>query len=177
MGYVFTSGQALALSDVQRDPRFGRSFAQQTQYVPRSIVAVPLVDEHGTIGVLEVLDKRDSSAFSLRDIELAGVFAGQAAVAIRATRVERESSALLEAVVRLVLGPEADDRAVESVVSSATAGMAREDPGRLWTLVDQVARIRRADPEQVALVTDLLGVLADHAERRRAGRRGPLRAR
>src|SRR5512144_1100657 len=35
VGYVFTSGQALALSDVQRDPRFGRSFAEQTQYVPR----------------------------------------------------------------------------------------------------------------------------------------------
>ncbi|HYM84003.1 MAG TPA: GAF domain-containing protein [Candidatus Dormibacteraeota bacterium] len=177
VGYVFTSGQALALSDVQRDPRFGRSFAQQTQYVPRSIVAVPLVDEQGTIGVLEVLDKRDASAFTLRDIELAGVFAGQAAVAIRATRVERESSALFESIVRLALGADGDERAIESIVSASVGELGREDVARLWPLVEQVARLRRADPEQLALVSDLLGVLADHAERRRSTRRGPLRAR
>jgi GAF domain-containing protein len=177
VGYVFTSGQALALADVQRDPRFGRSFAQQTQYVPRSIVAVPLIDEQGTIGVLEVLDKRDASAFTLRDIELAGVFARQAAVAIRSTRVERESAALLEAVVRIVLGPDDGGDAVESIVAAAAADLGREDVARLWPLVEQVARLRRADPEQLALVSDLLGVLADHGERRRAARRGPLRVR
>src|SRR4249919_2636885 len=71
-GYVYTSGQALALSDVASDPRFGRTVAERTAYVPRSIVAVPLVDDHGTIGVLEVLDKRSQASFSLRDIELAG---------------------------------------------------------------------------------------------------------
>jgi len=91
-GYVFSTGQALALSDVASDPRFGRSVAESTAYVPRSIVAVPLVDEDRTIGVLEVLDKRDSSAFSLRDVELAGVFARQAAIAISASRVERDTA-------------------------------------------------------------------------------------
>lgn len=177
VGYVFQTGQALALSDVTRDPRFGRSFAEQTNYVPRSIVAVPLVDDQGTIGVLEVLDKRDEAAFSLRDIELAGVFARQATVAIRASRVERETAALLEAVVRIVFGDDGSTEAVEAIVSAATDDLARDDPARLWALVEQVARIRRADPEQVDLVADLLAVLADHAERRRVARRGPLRAR
>ena len=101
VGYVFSTGQALAISDVARDPRFGRSFAEQTQYVPRSIVAVPLVDERGTIGVLEVLDKRTEATFSIRDVELAGVFARQASVAIRASRVERDVAALVGAVARL----------------------------------------------------------------------------
>jgi GAF domain-containing protein len=176
VGYVYQTGQALALSDVTRDPRFGRSFAEQTNYVPRSIVAVPLLDEHGTVGVLEVLDKRDLEAFSLRDIELASVFARQAAVAIRASRVERESAVLLDAVVRLVLGPEAPAGTVDELVAAAVADLEREDEGRLWALVEQVARVRRADPEQLALVTDLLAVVADHAGRRRAGRRGSLRA-
>ena len=45
-------------SDVAADARFGRATAEQTGYVPRSLVAVPLVDDDGTIGVLEVLDKR-----------------------------------------------------------------------------------------------------------------------
>jgi GAF domain-containing protein len=177
VGYVYQTGQALALSDVTRDPRFGRSFAEQTKYVPRSIVAVPLVDEHGVIGVLEVLDKRSEEAFSLRDIELASVFARQAAVAIRASRVERESAALMEAVMRLVLGP-VGDGAVQEAASAATAELDREDAGALWALVEQVARVRGADPTQLELVADLLAVLADHAERRRASaRRTGLRAR
>jgi GAF domain-containing protein len=177
VGYVYQTGQALALSDVTRDPRFGRSFAEQTNYVPRSIVAVPLLDEHGTVGVLEVLDKRDLEAFSLRDIELASVFARQAAVAIRASRVERESAALLDAVIRLTLGPEAPDQAIDQLVAAATADLDRDDAGRLWALVEQVARVRRADPEQLSLVADLLAVLGDHAERRRSGRRGSFRSR
>jgi transcriptional regulator with GAF, ATPase, and Fis domain len=180
VGYVYTTGQALALSDVERDARFGRAFAGQTGYVPRSIVAVPLVDEHGTIGVLEVLDKRDEVAFSLRDIELASVFARQAAIAISASRVERDVASLLATVLAALAGPAPegptpapDQSSVDEIVAAATAGLEDEDGARLWTLVEQVARVRRADPSQLDLVADLLAVLADHAERgaRRSRRR------
>jgi GAF domain-containing protein len=176
VGYVYTTGQALALSDVERDARFGRAFAGQTGYVPRSIVAVPLVDEHGTIGVLEVLDKRDEVAFSLRDIELASVFARQAAIAISASRVERDVASLLATVLAALAGPAAegepptDQANVDEIVAAATAGLEDEDGARLWTLVEQVARVRRADPAQLDLVADLLAVLADHAERGARGR-------
>ena len=130
------------------DARFGRAFAGQTGYVPRSIVAVPLVDEHGTIGVLEVLDKRDEVAFSLRDIELASVFARQAAIAISASRVERDVASLLATVLAALAGPAADgarrsDQAsVDEIVAAATAGLEGEEGGRLWALVEQVARVR-----------------------------------
>jgi signal transduction protein with GAF and PtsI domain len=177
VGYVYTTGQALALSDVERDARFGRAFAGQTGYVPRSIVAVPLVDEHGTIGVLEVLDKRNEVAFSLRDIELASVFARQAAVAISASRVERDVASLLATALAALAGPAADasttpseQASVDEIVAAATAGLESEDGGRLWSLVEQVARVRRADPAQLDLVADLLAVLADHAERGARGR-------
>jgi signal transduction protein with GAF and PtsI domain len=178
VGYVYTTGQALALSDVERDARFGRAFAGQTGYVPRSIVAVPLVDEHGTIGVLEVLDKRNEVAFSLRDIELASVFARQAAVAISASRVERDVGSLLATVITALAGPPPAGAAapteqqagVDEIVAAATAGLEAEDGARLWALVEQVARVRRADPAQLDLVADLLSVLADHAERGARGR-------
>jgi GAF domain-containing protein len=169
VGYVYTTGQALALSDVERDARFGRAFAGQTGYVPRSIVAVPLVDEHGTIGVLEVLDKRNEVAFSLRDIELASVFARQAAVAISASRVERDVASLIGTVVTALAGPDAT-AGVEQIVAAATAGLEGDEGSRLWALVEQVARVRRADPAQLELVADLLAVLADHAERGARGR-------
>ena len=172
VGYVYTTGQALALSDVARDKRFGRAFAESTSYVPRSIVAVPLVDEHGTIGVLEVLDKRDEVAFSLRDIELASVFARQAAVAISASRVERDVASLLGTVLAELADPAAanSSEAVDELVSIATTGLAGEDDSHLWTLVEQIARIRRADPAQLGLVADILAVLADHADRANRGR-------
>jgi len=171
VGYVFSTGQALAISDVARDPRFGRSFAEQTQYVPRSIVAVPLVDDRGTIGVLEVLDKRSEATFSIRDVELAGVFARQASVAIRASRVERDVAGLLRAVLGVLAGDEAPPNGVEALVEAAVADVAGPDDP-LWPLVEQVAALRRAAPEQLELVTALLAVLVRQAERDNGSRGG-----
>ena len=189
-GYAFTTGQALAVADVERDARFGRATAESTGYVPRSIVAVPLVDDQGAIGVLQVLDKRSSAAFSLRDVELAGVFARQASVAIRASRVERDTAALLAATLRRLAevdgvaggrepggdvdaaDDEGDDAAVEALVARATSDLGRDDDSGLWSLADRVARLRDADPGSVALLADLLDVLVGRTERERAGRRG-----
>jgi GAF domain-containing protein len=178
VGYVYTTGQAIALADVRRDARFGRQFAEQTQYVPRSIVAVPLTDDHGTMGVLEVLDKRDEATFSVRDIELASVFARQAAVAIGASRVERDVAALLRSVVESLVAEDASDAAIDEIVTAAVAEMAREDESQLWLLVDRIARIGRAQPAQLRLVADILGVVADQAERDARPRRSSrIRAR
>jgi GAF domain-containing protein len=180
-GYVFSTGQALAISDVATDARFGRAFAERTGYVPTSIVAVPLVDEEATIGVLQVLDKREASSFSLRDVELAGVFARQAAIAISASRVERDTATLLTAVARGLAGEPGAAEALSgapgpnAIVDAAGAALAEGDRTGLWALVDAIARVRAADPAQMDLVADLLDVLADHAERgarRRRRRRG-----
>jgi len=170
-GYVFSTGQALAVSDVARDPRFGRSFAEKTQYVPRSIVAVPLVDERGTIGVLEVLDKRTEATFSIRDVELAGAFARQASVAIRASRVERDVAALVAAVLGGLAGDEAPVEGVDALVAAAVADVGGPDDP-LWPLVERVAALRRAAPDQLELVTALLDVLVRQAERDASGLRG-----
>lgn len=171
VGYVFTTGQAIAIADVQSDPRFGRAFAAQTGYVPRSIVAVPLLDDRGTIGVLEVIDKRSEETFSLRDIELASVFARQAAVAIRASRVERDTATMIQSVLVSLAREDATPATVEELVAAAVDDLEREDATRLWALADAVARIRRADPGQADLLVELIGVLAARAERRaRPGR-------
>ena len=175
-GYVFTTGQPLALSDVARDARFGREAAEQTGYVPRSLVAVPLIDDEGTLGVLEVLDKRDEATFDLRDVELASVFARQATVAIRASRVERDTSALIRAaVVAIAGGPVGADVDVDAIVADAVAQIGRDDDGELWALTDEIARLRAADPAELDLLRELLDVLARRAERAagaRAHRRG-----
>jgi GAF domain-containing protein len=165
-GYVFRTGQALALSDVARDARFGRAVAEQTAYLPRSIVAVPLVSDDRTIGVLEVLDKRSAATFSLRDIELAAVFAGQAATAIGATRVERDVGSLLESGLRALAGADVPEQAtLDEIVAAASGDLGRDDSSRLWPLADVIARLRTADPDQLELVTDILDALHRRATR------------
>jgi len=176
-GYVFTTGQPLALSDVARDARFGRAAAEQTGYVPRSVVAVPLVDDEGSIGVLEVLDKRGDGAFDLRDVELATVFARQATVAIRASRIERDTAALLRAVLVAVDGAAPADSAadpegaaLDALIAAEVARLDADGDDPLWAIADEIARLRTTDPGQLELVRDLLAVLVRRAERGRLGR-------
>ncbi len=168
-GYVYSTGQALALSDVANDPRFNRDAAEQTGYVPRSIAAAPLLDEHGTVGVLQVLDKHSSPTFSLQDMELLAVFAGQATVAIAAARVQRDTTRLLGSVLSDI-GPEMAADEVNALVASATAGLDAEDDTPFWRLVAQVDRLRGLTDRETELVADILEVVAAHAERTR--RRG-----
>jgi GAF domain-containing protein len=172
-GYVFSTGQPIAIVDVAADPRFGASTAEQTGYVPRSILAVPLLDDEASLGVLEILDRRSGEGFGLRDVELAGVFARQATVAIRATRLERDTATLLRDGLRALVedGAAASDAAaIDELVAAATARLAGEDDP-VWALADRVARLRAADPGQVTLLADLLDVLVRRAERPRPGRK------
>jgi signal transduction protein with GAF and PtsI domain len=56
-GWAAMSGQPIAVSDVQSDPRFARDVAESTAYVPRAILAAPLMGGDGDVlGVLSVLD-------------------------------------------------------------------------------------------------------------------------
>jgi GAF domain-containing protein len=176
-GYVFSTGQPLALSDVARDARFGREAAEQTGYVPRSLIAVPLVDDVGILGVLEVLDKRGDGAFDLRDVELATVFARQATVAIRASRIERDTAALLRAVLVAVDGAAPADSAadpegaaLDALIAAEVARLDADGDDPLWAIADEIARLRTTDPGQLELVRDLLAVLVRRAERGRLGR-------
>ena len=54
-GYVANTGQPIAISNVQQDPRFNQEFAKSTGYVPRSILATPLIIGDRVIGVMEIL--------------------------------------------------------------------------------------------------------------------------
>jgi GAF domain-containing protein len=168
-GYVFTTGLPLAVSDTASDPRFDRTTAESTGYVPRSILAVPMLDDAGTIGVLEVLDKRGDEGFGLRDLDLASVFARQATVAIRAARVERETAELLRSVLAGLAADDVDRDAVDEAVARAIATLDADPADRLWRLADAAARARAADPDQVDLVADILEALARRRPRSARG--------
>ncbi len=169
VGFVYSTGQPLALSDVMSDPRFDRATAERTGYVPRSIAAVPLVDGEDTLGVLQVLDKHTSPTFSLRDMELLAVFARQAAAAIRAARVQRDTTRLFQAVLSRIgaNGEEVSDEGIAELVSELTAGLDTDEEVPFWQLVDRVSRVRDLSERELRLVSDILEVVATHAGRGR----------
>jgi len=91
-GFVLVSRQPLVIEDVLTDPRFSRETAESTGFVPKGLMAVPLLHEERALGVLEVLDRPQDSRFTLAEMELLGLFANQAAIALdlllRARRAE-----------------------------------------------------------------------------------------
>lgn len=171
VGYVYSTGEAVALSDISADPRFDRDVAEKTGYVPRSVAAVPLVTDEQVVGVLQVFDKQSGETFSVRDMELLAAFAAQAGAAISGTRVQHDLPLLLATTMRDV-APDLTEDQVRELVSHATNGLDADSDTPFWALVDQVSRLRDLGEEELDLVGDILGVVATHQSHRgRFGRR------
>ena len=56
-------------------------------------MAAPLLHDEQILGVLEVLDRPEQSHFSLQEMELLGLFANQAAIAVDLLQKARRPSA------------------------------------------------------------------------------------
>jgi GAF domain-containing protein len=102
-GWVLVSGQPLVIEDVAADPRFAREVGEAAGYVPKGLMAVPLLRDDDAVGVLEVLDRPRRPDFSLGEVELLSMFAAQAAIGLdlllRARAAQRghdEASAVLD---------------------------------------------------------------------------------
>ncbi|MEV0586091.1 GAF domain-containing protein [Nonomuraea sp. NPDC050310] len=96
-GWVAVSGQPMVADDLSAVSQFAHDAAESTGYVPRTIMAAPLIRFEECVGVLEVLD-RTASRSELDDMELLGLFATQAAcgleLLLRVRRSRRETEPL-----------------------------------------------------------------------------------
>jgi GAF domain-containing protein len=86
----------LVLEDVASDPRFARDVAEKTGFVPSGMMAAPLLADEQALGVLQVLDRPKRSRFSLQEMELLGLFANQAAIALGLLNSTRRARAALD---------------------------------------------------------------------------------
>jgi len=128
-GWVLVTRQALVVDDLTKDTRFSRDAAESTGYVPRGLMAVPLLAEDTALGVLEVLDRPQGVPFTLAEMDLLGLFGNQAAIAL----------GLLQRARR--------------------ARLALDGEGELAALARFAARLEDAEPEQRAAGLALLGGL------------------
>ena len=90
-GFVATAAQPLILDDVSSDPRFARDVAKGTGYVPKALIAAPLLSGERVLGVLSVLDRNDDRPFGLKEMGLLELFAHQAATAILVVQAARDA--------------------------------------------------------------------------------------
>jgi len=119
-GWVLVTGQSLVLDDVSADPRFASQAAESTGYIPKAIMAVPLVSGERTLGVLEVLDRPSGERFTMEEADLLGMFATQAAVAL--DLLERSRSAR-----RLLVGGETGDGSALTRLAAALESAEGQD--------------------------------------------------
>ena len=89
-GHVFTSGEPLIIHEPYSDPRFNSSIDEQTGFVTRNIVCVPIRTVKGAIiGVAQSLNKREGE-FTQQDLETLAAMTTQGTVALQgAVFIER----------------------------------------------------------------------------------------
>jgi GAF domain-containing protein len=128
-GWVLVTRQPLVVEDLTKDTRFSLEAAVSTGFVPNGLMAVPLLAEERALGVLEVLDRPQNARFTLAEMDLLGLFANQAAIALDLLQRGRRAQAAL-------------------------AGS-----GELGALARIAARLEEGDEERRAISLELLAAL------------------
>ena len=95
-GWVLASQEPMVVEDVTRDPRFSREAAERTGYVPRGLMAVPLLRDEEILGVLNVLDRPARTKFSVEEMDVLSGFANQASLALSVVLAGRRAQRVLD---------------------------------------------------------------------------------
>jgi len=169
VGLVAQTGEPMAISDADSDPRHASDVARRVGYVPRSIVAVPLFYEDRIVGVLELLDKQDGGSFGPADIEALGLFANQAAIAIQQSRAHTSLALMLmDAIWSLgELSPERRLRLADGARAFAT-DLENGTYGRALPLARLVQEIVHSGPRQATACRAMLEAFANYVRHRPA---------
>ena len=67
-GLVAQTGEAIRIDDAYADPRFNREVDRQTGFHTRSILSLPVKDQHGRVfAVAQLLNRKDGKPFDSED--------------------------------------------------------------------------------------------------------------
>lgn len=168
-GAVFKSGQLRVSEDVSKDADHDTHVEEQTNYVTRNMVTVPLKSPQGQcIGVMQVLNK-DTGRFDDGDVEILEILGGQIAIAVESARLYEE--ARLAEVVRFIgnLSHDVKNMITPSQTGAETLQMIADDtyarleellteekvPGcdlqEVWATLDD---LRAMYPEMLSMILD-----------------------
>jgi len=86
-GWVADNGIPLLIPDVGKDRRFAKHIDQRIGFVTHSIVCVPLISSHRTIGVIQLLNGLGHAEFTEQDQRILATIAEFTAIAIENSRL------------------------------------------------------------------------------------------
>lgn len=139
-GHVFTSGEPLVIHDAYKDPRFDSAVDQETGYLTRNMMAVPIRVRGTVIGVLETIN-RAGGEYTADDLHLLQGVAMQTAATLGSMQLVESIKAARDQEMRFL-----------HLVSDVTREI---DLGSMLTkIVSEAARILSADRATLFLHDD-----------------------
>ena len=100
-GSVVQSGESVITSSVGDDPRFTRSVDEESGFVTRTLICVPLKNAYETIGCIQIINRNDGGFYDQEDLILCEQMASLAAIAIEEKGLDFNPSAEKEVIISL----------------------------------------------------------------------------
>ena len=97
-GSVVQSGESVITSSVGDDPRFTRSVDEESGFVTRTLICVPLKNAYETIGCIQIINRNDGGFYDQEDLILCEQMASLAAIAIEEKGLDFNPSAEKEVI-------------------------------------------------------------------------------
>jgi len=101
-GQVVAKNEPSLIADVRKDPAWASRFDDATGFVTLSLLSIPLRARREVIGCLQLVNKLGEKHFTEADLEIALVFAGQAAIALENSRLYTWQGTLLNSLIRVL---------------------------------------------------------------------------
>ena len=81
-GSVVEKGESVIVEDAEKDERFTRSVDEESGFVTKSVICVPLKNSFETLGCVQIINKKDGRLYDKDDLSLCEQVASLAAIAI-----------------------------------------------------------------------------------------------
>ncbi|MHC1745414.1 MAG: diguanylate cyclase [Syntrophobacteraceae bacterium] len=98
-GWVAETARSLLVSDARADERFCKRFDDLCDFTTRSLICVPMTNRGRVLGVIELVNRMEETAFSDEDMGTLEILAEYAAIAI-------QNAAMYKRIQRLVISDE-----------------------------------------------------------------------
>ena len=80
VGFCAAEGVSVALSDVQKDPRYYSAVSDRVKYETRSVLCSPMMTHGRTFGAMQIINKKNGAVFQEYEVGLLSYIAHQGAL-------------------------------------------------------------------------------------------------
>ncbi|MEW5959912.1 MAG: GAF domain-containing protein, partial [Chloroflexota bacterium] len=155
LGTVAETGVGMIVNDPRAEPKWDPRVDEATGFKTQAILAVPLVYQQQTVGVIEILNRADGQPFTAEDQNFLTAIVSPAAIALENARLyqdlERANQDLKRQVEAL--------RTLTEVGQTITKGLRLTENEILELIYEQARQLTRTQDMYIALYDDAAGMI------------------